>query len=270
MYPVDTSPPDALAQQLCDALHTLPEGRKATCCGETPTMGQAGECARNLTGALKARAVTLAQADVAACARASAAALEGCDWVTPLSAPLPPACDGIVHGELAKGARCRSVLECKDGLTCRGSSPTQTGVCADPSPAGGGCGGTADPLVAYTRQLDRDKRHPECAGWCERGRCTPFAGDGQACRASKQCARGHCRSGKCSTSALPKSTEPCFDVCEAPAACLAGKCAVAKATGEACSSPFECKASCVSGKCGMKCSGWPPPGYPYPGQPKKP
>ncbi len=264
VYPADVGSPDPLAKQLCEALHSLPEARKAQCCGAPSSAGLASECVRNLTGALRATAVTLDATAVSECARASEAAFEGCDWVTPLSPPVPPSCAGVIHGQLEKGARCRSVLECKEGLTCRGASPTQPGVCAPPTPVGGGCGGTADPLVAYTRQLDLEKRHPECAGWCERGRCAPLAEEGQSCGASKQCARGHCMAGKCTAAALPRSGEACFDACEAPSSCLSRKCAMPKSAGETCSGPFECKGVCVSGQCAMSCSGWPPAGHPTP------
>lgn len=38
VYPVDIGAPDPLAQRFCDTLHTLPETRKAQCCGDDPIL----------------------------------------------------------------------------------------------------------------------------------------------------------------------------------------------------------------------------------------
>ena len=65
---------------------------------------------------------------------------------------------------------------------------------------------------------------------------------------------------KCKKAAPSKLGEACAGtVCEAPAECILGKCAVKKAAGEACAQDFECKAGCVKsdggtkGKCGPRC-----------------
>lgn len=72
-----------------------------------------------LTGALRFRAVSLDVADVNRCIAAMGRDYEGCDWVGPYPPDTPNECLGIVHGTLTRGARCRSSLECVNGLRCR-------------------------------------------------------------------------------------------------------------------------------------------------------
>jgi hypothetical protein len=264
-----TQMPEKLCQRLCDALHTLPETRKAQCCGTSPTGGLAGECSRELSRSLREKSLTLDPAAVERCAAESVRALEGCDWITPYVARIPASCRGILRGRLEAGALCRSSLECRDGLFCRGSGPTVAGVCAPPAVAGASCGGALDTLATYARQTDLDTRHPECAGFCRRGRCVAFIALVGECSSDQQCAAGsHCASRRCVEGPRPKLGEACDGMtCEDALVCVEGRCSHAKKAGERCTQPFECEATCLSpqadepGTCGMKCSAWPPAGY---------
>src|SRR5262249_54705581 len=139
------------------------------------------ECVRTLSAALRAKAVTLEVEGVDACARAMAQAHEGCGWVGPFPPELPVACRGLVRGALEKGARCRSSLECRDGMRCSGAGPTAAGRCAPPRADGESCGTAVDTLATYTRDADLDARHPECQGHCARFRCAPRVTAGSAC-----------------------------------------------------------------------------------------
>jgi hypothetical protein len=207
VYPVTADPPDPLATRLCEALHALPAKRKAACCGGAPGFHLAGECARTLSFALRSKAVTLGPEDVDRCVDAIERSLQGCDWVTPLSAPPPAACEGIVRGELAAGARCRSSLECRDGLRCMGAGPTDAGRCVPP-PARGACGASVDALAASTRQTRSELAHPECAGHCEQRMCAADVPRGGACVSHVECGRGRrCASGKCSDAPPPRADQ---------------------------------------------------------------
>ena len=240
--------PESLARRLCDALHALPMGRRAACCGQPAGSSLADECSRTLSLSLADRAVRLDAAEVDRCVAAASHAVEGCDWVGAL-APLPPeACRAVIHGQLTAGGRCRSALECGEGLACRGVGPTTPGTCAAPAAPGAACASAADTLASEASQIGYEEHHPECNGFCQKGRCTAFVPLGGACVSSVQCAPGsHCALGRCTAGAE-----------------LA---AILKSVGEACSSPFECKGGCLKpegaerGVCGMQCSTWPPAGY---------
>jgi hypothetical protein len=255
--------PDPLAKRLCDALHALPEARKAACCNAgTATQGLAAECARVLTGALRAGRVSLDAGAVARCERTSTKAFAGCDWVTPLAPAAPAACRSLVAGVLAAGAPCDSPLECQAGLACR------AGVCSSPGAARAACGGAAaDLLTLYTRQAAA-AAHPDCDGYCSLdGRCARWVALDGPCWSSQQCAPGnHCAAGRCTAGAFANLGEPCTgSACGEGAICAAGRCVARKPAGEACSSPFECLATCnvaagaAAGTCGMRCTAWPLP-----------
>ena len=267
--PSTTTPTsDATSKRLCDALQALPDARKASCCGTNPSAGLANECADELGRSIQDKSVTLDPADVDRCVAESKHALDGCDWVTPYLPPPPATCRGILHGQLDAGAACRSSLECRDGLHCLGRGVNEPGLCVPPGPAGASCGGAPDMLTSFTRQTD-DARHPECTGYCLRGRCVALAAVGGECSSDMQCAPGnHCASRRCVTGPPPKLGEACDGAtCAAGLACVDGKCAPPKKAGELCTQPFECEATCLSptaekpGTCGMKCSVWPPAGY---------
>src|SRR5262245_6875809 len=251
-----------LAQAYCDALHTLPAQRKQECCGRAfPSLAPA--CTQELGASLERGAVALDGTAVDRCAQEAARQLEGCNWVTPLTPPVPDACRAIVAGKVASGAACRSSLECLDGLHCRGARPGQAGVCAPPGTAGTRCDVPADNLAAFTG-FREDPRHPVCDGLCVKGQCLPFVPAGGACQSTGQCARGlNCMSGRCQDRPLPKAGETCAGdiTCAAGSFCQAGHCAPAKGEGEPCASPAECMAfQCVmapgakSGTCGSPCA----------------
>ncbi|WP_437951654.1 hypothetical protein WME98_13250 [Sorangium sp. So ce296] len=170
VYPKAEGAPDPLAARLCEALHALPARRKAACSGGSPGFHAGAECARALSFALRAKAVTVSTDAVDRCVEAMARSLEGCDWGAPLTAPVPSACEGLVRGALGEGARCRSSLECVDGLRCDGVGPTDAGICRAPR-AAGPCGLSVDALAAVTRQTRYAEAHPECRGRCAGRAC---------------------------------------------------------------------------------------------------
>jgi hypothetical protein len=262
-----SAPPRSVAQ-LCEALQTLPETRRASCCATTPTSGLGDECVRVVGDALRGGGVTLEPADAARCAADAARALEGCDWVTPYAPRVPSSCRGVLHGRRVAGAACRSSIECVDGSFCWGSGPTTAGVCIPPAPAGATCGAAIDALATFARQTG-DDRHPECAGYCAKGRCAAFVAVGGACTASEQCGRdAHCAAGRCVAGPAAQAGEACGQAsCAGDLVCTNGVCGPPKSAGEACSAPGECAATCLppgadkTRVCGMQCRAWPPAGY---------
>ncbi len=266
LYPLNIGKPDPLAERLCGALQAAPLQRKAECCGTTTSGGLTSECVRILTTTLRDGAVRIEAGVVDNCIKATSRQLDGCEWVTPLLPALPEACLEIIQGQLKAGERCRSTLECREGLICRGARTTVAGVCSAPSAVGGACSRAVDTLVTYTRQPTDDPHHPDCLGYCFQGQCSAFAAVGEPCLSNQQCSVGaHCAAGRCVDGPPPKIGEPCDKtICEGAAACVDGKCAALKPSGETCTSPFECQGSCVKnagtavGTCGMQCS-WVPP-----------
>jgi hypothetical protein len=262
----ETAPEDPIQQHpqavaLCDALHTLPAKRKQECCGRvSPSL--AVVCVQELSASLGRGAVSVDRAAVERCASDVSRQLEGCQWVTPLLPPAPESCRSLVAGKLAKGAACRSSLECADGFFCRGVRPDQAGACASPAAAGSRCEVPADNLASFTGSRE-DPRHLVCDGLCVKGQCLPVAPAGGACESSARCRPGlNCISGTCQDSPLPRVGESCAGntSCVAGAFCQAGRCAAAKGAGEACASPVECQAfQCVvaagskTGACAEPC-----------------
>jgi len=171
VYALDASAPDPRAVRLCTAIQEWPAARRAACRGETVGVVVTSECVRTLSDALRIGAVTLAETDVDRCVGAMDRALAGCDWAGGAAPQPPAACLDVVRGSLARGAACRSSLECAEGLRCRGVGPTSKGRCSPPLAPGAACGGSVDALAVYTRQNGYEARHPECAGRCERGAC---------------------------------------------------------------------------------------------------
>jgi hypothetical protein len=248
--------PAAASRRFCDVLQGLPERRRAECCASSPSAGLATACAADLGRALREGAVTLDPADVDRCAAEAAHALEGCDWVTPYLPAPPPSCRGIVRGRREAGAACRSSLECRDGFHC------SAGACRLPGDAGASCTGAPDALTTATRQIG-DARHPECSGYCFRGRCTAPVPGGGACAADQQCGAGtHCVARRCVDGPRPTLGEPCDgSTCAGGLVCIAGRCTPPQDIGASCTEPADCRATCVAGTCATKCSVWPPSGY---------
>ncbi len=269
VYPIEADAPAIpAAEQLCAALSELPEKKRAACCRAAPGVVVTAECTRMLSAALRHRAVALSEAAVAACVAAFEQTLAGCDWVGPFPPAPPAACRGILEGRLGAGQKCRSSLECTEGLRCLGAGPTTAGACGPPKAIGELCGGTVDTLAGYTRQSDVDAHHPECNGRCIDHRCASPAGDGAACRTTADCSDGlQCLAAKpgssqkkCTARPLPKPGEACpGGVCEGGLPCIKGTCAARKPAGEACTSDFECRGGCLKGDggergtCGPRC-----------------
>lgn len=261
VYPRTNDPPDPLAERFCDAIHSLPAKRKAECCKSELGFTIAGECVRTLSYALRSGAISLGAAEVDKCAEAVAKAYEGCDWVTPLAAPLPPACVGVLKGTVKEGAKCRSSMECEDGLTCHGVAASDTGRCGKPRVAGA-CGRGIDTLASHTRQTDSERRHPECAGHCNGRRCDADVPLGGECKLSLECGPDRlCIDKKCSSAALPEAGKPCLQgACGGATRCIGGQCVAPKKSGEPCADDVECNGACEkpagapSGRCAMLCS----------------
>jgi hypothetical protein len=171
VYPVEGAAQELLAVRLCAALQEAPQVRRAACSATTPGALATGECVRTLSAALRSGAVSLTTIDVDRCVEAMDRATEGCGWVGPNTLQPAGECQGIVQGVLTEGSRCRSSLECIEGLRCHGLGPTVAGTCGTPRDEGAACGGSVDPLAVYARQNDYELHHPECRGWCNRRTC---------------------------------------------------------------------------------------------------
>ncbi len=266
VYPKnDSAPADPLATRLCKALDDLPEAKRAVCCNEPTGLVFTSECVRTLSTALRDKAVTVAEADVAACETEIQKTFDGCDWVGPFPPGPPAACLGIVHGTVQKGDACRSSLECAAPLRCQGAGPTTLGKCFGTKSDGVLCGSSVDTLATYTRQTDVDQQHPECTGFCNRHECASFIAEGGGCTTSIACSAGsQCVANKCVKMAPSKIGDACpGQVCEAGSSCIANKCVAKKRAGETCAQDFECLGGCIKslpdggssarGICGTKC-----------------
>lgn len=261
VYPKTSGPPDPLAEKLCAALYDVPANRRAECCHHSSGFSLTSECVRILSHALRDKSVSLDSAAVDACVSAMNAAHEGCTWVGPVNVPVPAACDGIVRGSIAEGKRCRSSLECIEGLHCIGVGPTDAGVCRKPPPSGYPCTLAVDTLGALTRQDSLETHHPECAGYCEQRRCQDFVALHGACKTNAACGAGRvCLGGSCEEGSLPEEGKPCAKgTCARGLRCEKGTCVGLKPEGARCSLDVECKGGCIrgdggkEGTCGMKC-----------------
>ena len=249
--------------------YALPARRAGECCGAASRIGAtfADQCVRVLSYAMGANAVKVAPASVDACAEAMAKATSGCDWVTLTNrVPLPPACDGILEGQLHEKAQCRSSLECAAGLRCLGLSAIDLGVCGPPRPTRGECNLAIDTLASFTRQDHYGRAHPECEGYCAGKRCQAALPEGGACKADAACGKLRCEAGKCTSAPLPGAGEACSAECAYGLRCIGGKCAAPRGEGEACKGDVECRGRCVpgdggaGGTCAKTCTmTWPLP-----------
>lgn len=261
VYPATSGPPDPLAEKLCAALHDVPVKRRAECCSQSPGFSLTKECVRTLSHALRDKSVSLDSAAVDACVSAMNAAHEGCAWVGPANVAVPAACEGIVRGSIEDGKRCRSSLECVEGLRCVGVGPTDAGVCRKPLAAGYPCSLAVDTLGALTKQDSLETHHPECAGHCLQRRCQDFVALHGACKTSAACGAGRvCLGGSCEEGSYPGEGKPCAKgACAKGLRCEKGTCVGPKAEGAACTFDVECVGGCIrgdggkEGKCGMKC-----------------
>lgn len=261
VYPRTGGTPEPLAARFCEVIHALPAKRKAECCGGEPGITMVDECSRVLSFALRSKAIVMDAADVERCAEASAKAYEGCDWVAPLSTKAPAACVGIVKGAMKEGDRCRSSLECEEGMRCHGVAASDTGRCGKPKSAGA-CSRGIDTLASHTRQIDVERKHPECEGHCNGRRCEADVPIGGRCETSLECGDDRrCVDKRCSSAPLPGLGTACSQgACASEARCIAGMCAAPKKNGEACADDLECSGSCErargagTGACAMLCS----------------
>lgn len=279
VYPLLTGAPDPLAERYCDALYGISARRRAACCGGNVGSSLASECTRNLTGAVRLKAVTLDPADVDRCIAAVERSLDGCDWVAPLaaSAPAPSACDGVVKGALGVGATCRSSMECAAGLRCHDVGPTAVGRCGAPRDVGP-CGGSVDALTTYVRDEGVDRVHPECTGVCNKRRCEAFVKVGGDCTSTLQCGPdGVCARGKCAAGKVASAPgDACLDGhCPVGLRCESGTCQSPRGEGQACRADDECRGSCVkalgaeAGTCTKSCGPTYLPGRPVAAAPAK-
>ena len=261
VYSTQAGAPSPLAQRLCEAVQGTAARRRAACCQGSANTLLAAECVRMLSAALASGAVKVEPSGVEACAQAMERAYQGCEWVGPQAPAMPTACLGLLHGTLAAGARCRSSLECSEGLNCHGVGPTDTGVCGAPSGAGQLCALSVDALATYTRQDTLEEAHPECQGHCAKRQCADPVALGGACVFEAQCAPGlHCAAGKCAEGELAGLGQPCVNGgCGEGARCIQGTCAAPKTAGAACEFDGECLGGCLradgghGGSCGPRC-----------------
>jgi hypothetical protein len=137
--------------------------------GERPGVLLASACERALSASLHARAVRLDEGNAKACIAGMQARYEGCEWSDARVLSPLPACQVVLEGAQAAGARCASSLECGAGLYCRGASVFDQGKCAPPQAAGARCELAADPLASYVPSTPGE--HRECEQTCTRGRC---------------------------------------------------------------------------------------------------
>lgn len=273
VYPPLTGPVDPRVERLCDALHTLPAKRRGECCSFKPQDVLKGECIRNLSGALKSNAISLADADIAACEQAFKETLTGCDWVSPtqILGPTPPACERVLKGTLASGASCRSSLECGEKLFCFGAGPTSAGRCGPPK-SDGFCTQPVDPLATYVRSDLFEQDHPQCTGYCGQRRCRPFVAMGGACKLASECGpSAHCAAGHCAAGPSGQVGMECLgNGCASGLRCAHGTCQAPLKEGAACDFDDQCRGTCVKppgadkGTCSAQCDGLAKPYKPTP------
>lgn len=260
-----TTTVDPLVTRLCEALHGLPRKRRAACCSEQPGVVLTSECERNLGAAFASKVLSLEESAVAACETAMAEAHVGCDWVGPWSPELPVACRAITRGSLDVAAKCRSSLECRDGLRCLGAGPTDPGLCGPPLATGRMCSTAVDTLAVYARQDDLERTHPSCRGYCERNRCLDSLPLGGKCSNNAECGLGNrCGDGKCVAGSLAPEGASCLGGdCADGLRCTAGRCVAPKPLGAECTADTECRAGCsipdgaARGTCATRCSAFP-------------
>lgn len=254
---------DPLARDFCNALHRMPEERRASCCQTTMGSTTAIECMRVLSTSIKEQSISLEKTEVERCVNALKKSYDGCDWIGPYLSSPPLECINILHGKLKPGQRCISSLECGDLLHCHGlRSGFGAGICGTPYPDEGSCGLTVDTLASYTYQYENlDRKHPECNGSCFKQKCVPLVAKGNACTRSDECGiNASCVHGKCANFTYAKVGESCTTLsCERGLECLSNRCIARKPAGAECEADRECIGGCLreakasKGKCGKRC-----------------
>jgi hypothetical protein len=258
VYPETNEPPDPQAERYCRLIYEAPETKRKECCPSVPftAFRPTDQCVRTLSFALRSKAVALGEAALGACEAAILDEAKRCDW----GGTMPAACEGIVRGQLDENAKCRSSLECKEGLHCGGLGAVTPGTCVPRGVTGTPCGGSTDTLAAFVRQ-DAERAHPQCGGQCERRRCADTVALGGKCGSSLQCGQGRfCLQQKCTDTPLPVAGKPCAQkMCAEGLACVNDMCSALRRLEEGCESDAECRsAHCErpdggAGKCAMSC-----------------
>lgn len=262
LYPL-TVTPDPLAVRLCDLIYTVPNERKAACCGGQNQGVPAGECVRLLSASVQNKSVVIDVAAVERCETAIKSQTKDCNWVTPSQPRVPDACQAVLVGQVPEGGVCRSSLDCAGKLHCDGATPNKTGTCTSPRATGAGCGPYTDALISGVGQRDVERQKPPCAEFCALSThtCGPLPTEGTGCFVNNNCAPGQvCASGKCTAAAPAKEGESCeAKPCDAGLRCVAAKCVALGMAGASCTSDFDCaQGGCVKangkGTCGKKCA----------------
>lgn len=257
----EKGPVEALAKRYCDAVVDHPAKRRADCCKSVPS-SPAAACERNLSDAVRAKALEIDEASLATCAREIEAQHAGCDWVGPNAPELPDACVKALVGRLPAGGRCRSSIECEGALHCRSVGAQEAGRCTPPQPRGAPCDPPLEGLAPFTRRASEVARTRRvCEGVCELRACADKKRDGEACAKPGDCMPGlACEKGAC-TAARGKLGGPCLAGCDSDARCVDGTCKKPKLPGAACARHEECarggcskKAGAKVGACGAACA----------------
>lgn len=249
---------DSAVVRFCEALHDLPESRRAACCRRRMGTVATGLCIQALSSAVRSKALAVDEAKLRSCLSSLRTSLEGCEWIGPLRPPLPEDCQGVLVGKIPVDKACKSSLECHSGLICYGAGPTQAGRCIQSLPAGASCGTGVDVLVAYTG-LNVEGGHRECQGYCLGHRCTNRSPIGSECKASMHCVAGaHCADGKCVAGSVARIGDDCSGGdCETGSRCIRKRCSEPLASGASCTMDQECRGGCLpadgGGVCGIRC-----------------
>lgn len=257
VYPPTPDQVPAGVTALCEALHTLPNQRKAACCEGTSGIVVTDECVRNLSGAVTQKGLSIDPEKLKLCTAALAKTYEGCDWVGPHMPAVPQVCVQALAGLRKEGDVCHSSLECQGILRCAGAGPTDPGKCRPAAPVGKLCGTATDALGAYLR-IDADALRPGCAdGFCDRNICRATIGAGGDCRASVQCGAGlRCAGGHCIDGAQGAAKQSCTGGgdCAEGLRCVGQACAAPLPNGAPCNQHTQCQSGCLQGTCQMVCS----------------
>ncbi len=257
VYPATPDKVPAGVTALCEALHTLPNQRKAACCNGTTGIVVTDECVRNLSGAVTQEGLTIDPTKLKVCTAALAKTYEGCAWVGPHMPAVPAVCVEALNGLRKEGDVCHSSLECQGTLRCAGAGPTDPGKCRAPAPVGKLCGTATDALAAYLR-IDADALRPGCdKGFCDRNICQAAIGAGGDCRASVQCGEGlRCAGGRCIDGAQGAEKQACTGGgdCADGLRCVGHTCSSPLPNGAPCMQHAQCQSGCLQGTCKMVCS----------------
>ncbi len=247
--------PHPVASKLCEALHEIPNRRRAECCERKAPVSVSKRCVDIVSTALADGAIVVSLPDVEACLAAQTALHQGCDWVSITAPRAAEVCRGLYRGQRNAGQACRSSLECVGDMTCRGVGPTQEGVCGEARAEGAVCGAGIDPIGPFVRLVDGDLPSECAGGFCQKNRCRAYVAAGGACTGSAQCVAGKaCVGGVCGDPVSIPVGQACDrSGCVEGARCVGGQCILPKPAGAECRSHFECRGACYDGRCDKMC-----------------